>query len=70
MIKKMNVDMFPAPNTIISTLCRKGTGEANKIFNERLHEIQKLRNAAPIISNEKEGLSEKMVWMILLDHRP
>lgn len=67
MIKKMNLDMFPSPNTIISTLCRQGTQEAHKIFNDRLKEMHKLRKVSPVALSEGVDHFDKMVGIVSID---
>lgn len=60
MIKKMNSKMLPSATDIISTVCRKGTDEANKIFETRMKEIQMIKKVSPLAEKESEA-SQNMV---------
>lgn len=62
------MDVFPSPKNIVSTLCRKGKGEADKIFVDRLKEIQEWKKVAPVILFENNDLQVKMVLYIELDN--
>ena len=50
-----NRKMFPNPDTIISTLCRKGSSEALKIFSERKLELDEAKRNSPVVLNGQSG---------------
>lgn len=44
----MNLDMFPSPNLIISTMCRKKeSNDVVELFDERKREMEEYQKLAP-----------------------
>ena len=61
--------MFPSASNIVSTICRKGKDEANKIFTDRMKEIQEFRKAMPGTVMESLETLQNMVDRFSLDNR-
>lgn len=68
-LQSTEVDVFPSPKTIVSTLCRKGKQEAEKIFVDRMSEIQEWKKTTPTILFDNQELQNKMVYKFDLDYR-
>jgi hypothetical protein len=60
----MNLESAPTAADLISTICRKGTEAASKIFEVRMNEIQQVKKTSPLLDLENQELAQKMVYVV------